>query len=308
MSEEPESGARSAHPPLALVPPRRLGLLLSDLRTDRQTSIADLASRSFFTPADLQAIEAGDRDLTDDELREVLDVYAVDPAQLVPERARLVIDLDEHVVAVGDEQRSLAGRAPTADQVLASYLSLVYALRRAAPGTEIVLRDADLDVLARALDLAKPTVTSHLHRLMAEPTPEVQRRSRLLRGRVLVPLAGVVVAATAIGALVMVQSDEGQSVVTEPAAASLEPAFVMTNADGSTTPVYIGDGIDVSQLPPGAVALANPTQAYPDGTVVVNADGQTVPSELPPGEVWIGDAQVAVRNPDGSVTQGPREP
>jgi len=290
------------------VPPRRLGRLLADARTGQGTSITELASRSFFTPSDLRAVEAGDRDLTDVEVREVLDVYGVEAADLLPERAHLVIDLDEHVLAVGDEQRSLAGRAPTADEVLASYLSLVYTLRRTTPGTEIVLRDADLDVLARALDLAKPVVTSQLHRLMAEPTPDVQRRSKLLRGRVLVPLAGVVVAATAIGALVLVQADEGQTVVTEPTASSLEPAFVMTNADGSTTPVYIGDGIDTSQLPPGAVALANPTQGYPDGTVVVNADGQPVPSELPPGEVWVGDAQVAVRNPDGSVTQGPREP
>lgn len=290
------------------MPPRRLGRLLADARTGQGTSITELASRSFFTPSDLRAVEAGDRDLTDVEVREVLDVYGVEAADLLPERAHLVIDLDEHVLAVGDEQRSLAGRAPTADEVLASYLSLVYTLRRTTPGTEIVLRDADLDVLARALDLAKPVVTSQLHRLMAEPTPDVQRRSKLLRGRVLVPLAGVVVAATAIGALVLVQADEGQTVVTEPTASSLEPAFVMTNADGSTTPVYIGDGIDTSQLPPGAVALANPTQGYPDGTVVVNADGQPVPSELPPGEVWVGDAQVAVRNPDGSVTQGPREP
>jgi hypothetical protein len=290
------------------VPLRRLGLLLGDVRAQRGTSIAELASQSFFTPEDLAAIEGGERDLTDHEVLEVLDAYAVDVADLLPERTHLVIDLADHVVAVGDEQRSLAGRAPTPDKVLASYLSLVYTLRRTPPGTPIVLRDADLDVLARALDLAKPAVTSQLHRLMAEPTSEVQRRSRSLRGRVLVPIAGVVVAATAVGALVMVQSDDGQTVVTEPSAWSLEPAFVMTNADGSTTPVYIGDGIDVSQLPPGAVALANPTQGYPGGTVVVNADGQAVPGELPPGEVWIGDAQVAVRNPDGSVTQGPREP
>ena len=106
----------------------------------RGTSVQELASRSFFTVADLLAIEAGDRGLTDRELREVLGVYAIDQDELVPERARLVIDLEEQVLAVGSEQRSLAGRAPTADEVLASYLSLVYTLRHALPGTEIVLR------------------------------------------------------------------------------------------------------------------------------------------------------------------------
>ena len=123
----------------------------------------------------------------------------------------------------------------------------------------------------------------------------------------LVPLAGVIVAATAVGALLLVQADDGQRVVTQPGAAP-EPAFVMTNPDGSTTPVYIGDDVDVSQLPPGAVGLAPATQEYPDGLTVVNGEGQQPPADLPPNEVWLGDPQVAVQNPDGSVTQSTLEP
>ena len=219
-----------------------------------------------------------------------------------------MIDLDERVLAAGGEERSLAGKAPTADAVLASYLSLVYTLRHAEPGTPIVLRESDVDVLARVLDLGRPTVASRLHQLMIEPAGEVRRRSRLLRGRVLVPLAGVVVAATAVGALLLVQADEGQNVVTEPGAAALEPAFVMTNPDGTTTPVYIGDNLDPADLPPGAVALAPATQQYPDGVTVVNGEGQTAPASLPENEVWVGDPQVAVQNADGSVTQGTSSP
>ncbi len=105
------------------------------LALGRGTSVHELASRSFFTVADLLAIEAGERGSHRPELREVLGVYGVDPDDLVPERAKLVIDLDEQVLAAGGEQRSLAGRAPTADEVLASYLSLVYTLRHAEPGT-----------------------------------------------------------------------------------------------------------------------------------------------------------------------------
>jgi transcriptional regulator with XRE-family HTH domain len=294
--------------PLALVPPVRLGTLLHDAREGRGTKVDELASRSFFTVEDLRAIESGDRNLTDRELSEVLDVYAVDADHLVPERAQLVIDLDERVLAAGGAERSVAGRAPTADAVLASYLSLVYTLRHTEPGTPIVLRETDVDVLARVLDLAKPAVASRLHLLMSEPAGEVRRRSRLLRGRVLVPLAGVVVAATAVGALLLVQVDEGQSVVTEPGAAAPEPAFVMTNPDGSTTPVYIGDNLDPDDLPPGAVALAPATQQYPDGVTVVNGEGQQPPTSMPDNEVWVGDPQVAVQNDDGTVTQSTREP
>jgi hypothetical protein len=257
--------------------------------------VEDLASQSFFTPEDLSTIESGERDLDDRALTEVLNVYHVDAEELVPARARLVIDLDEHVVAAGGERRSLAGRGPTADAVLGSYLSLVYTLRRAETGAALVLREDDLDVLARALEMTKPAVAARLHALMREPAGEVRRRSRLLRGRVLVPLAGVVVAATAVGALLLVQADEGQTVVTEPGAAP-EPAFVMTNPDGSTTPVYIGEGLDPDDLPEGAVGLAPSTMQYPDGAVVVNADGLPVPSQIPDGEVWVADPQVVERS------------
>lgn len=289
--------------PLTLVPPRRLGALLAGAREERSISVRELASRSFFTADDLLAIEAGDRDLTDPDLRELLAVYALDPEDLVPERAELVVDLDERSLVVGGEHHSLAGRHPSPDEVLASYLSLVYTLRRRVPGTELVLREADMDVLARALHLAKPTVTTRLHGLMGDPAGAVQRRAGLLRGRVLVPVAGVVVAATALGALLLVPSDAGGRPVDPPADTEGAPAFVMTNPDGSTTPVYVGDGLDVDSLPPGAVGLAPATQAVPGGPTVVHADGLPVPPELPADEVWVADPQVAVRNPDGTVTQ-----
>jgi len=278
------------------VPPRRLGGFLRDTRVGRGVSIDDLAAQSFFAPADLVAIETGDRVLTDRELGEVLSVYHVEAEQLLPERAQLMIDLGERTISVGDHESGLAGKAPTADEVLASYLSLVYTLRRAEPGRPIVLRAADVEVLARALDLAQPTVTARLHALMTEPAGEVQHRSRLLRGRVLVPLAGIVVAATALGTLLLVQGHEPQSVVTERGAP--QAAFILTNLDGTTTPVYIGDGLRPEDLPPGAVALAPATQQYPGGLMVVNADGQPVPAALPLDEVWLGEAQVTARDDD----------
>jgi transcriptional regulator with XRE-family HTH domain len=296
---------------LALVPPRRLGSLLRDERAARGRTVDELAAASPFSPTDLQAIEAGERRLTDAEVTAVLEVYGVAPDELVPERAKLVIDLDEQVLSTGGAAQTIAGEAPTADEVLASYLSLVYTLRRAVPGTRLVLRDADLAVLARALDLAESAVSERLHSLMAEPQGEVQRRSRLLRGRVLVPLAGVVVAATAIGALVLVQGDDAHTISTEPATAqgqTLEPSFHLTNPDGSTTPVYVGDGLRPEDLPPGAVALAPSVQQYPDGVTVVNGEGQAPPADLPDGEVWVADPQVAEKDENGVVTQSTREP
>lgn len=266
----------------------------------------DLAAQSFFTSRDLLEIEAGDRVLSDRELTEILHVYHVEAEDLVPSRTKLVIDLAERTVAAGGELRTLAGRAPTADEVLASYLSLVYALRRVTPGSDLVLRDADLDVLARALELTKPAVAERLHRLIREPAGELQRRSRLLRGRVLVPMAGVLVAATAVGALVLVQPGAGEAVVPEPGSGP-EPAFVVANPDGTTTPVFVGDGLDPADLPAGAVGLAPATQQDRDGPLTVHGDGQPVASEQPPGEVWVGEAQVVAREPGAATptTQAP---
>lgn len=264
-----------SEPSLALVPPRRLGALLRDTRAARGVGIEALARQSFFTPDDLREIEAGERSLTDRELAEVLGVYHVEADDLVPTRTALVIDLEDRLVAAGGHQRGLVGRAPSPDEVLASYLSLVYTLRNAEPGVPLVLREADLEVLARALDLARSAVTARLHALMTEPEGTVRRRVGLLRGRVLVPVAGVVVAATAVGVLLLVGNDPGQAVETRPEAVP-PPAFVLTNPDGSTTPVYVGDDLDPSELPPGAVALA--------------------------------PAQVAEQAPDGSVTQSTRRP
>jgi hypothetical protein len=278
-------------------------MLLADARIARSMGLQELASTSFFTVADLVAVESGARDLTDLDLRELLAVYAVEPTDLVPERAELVVDLDERRLSAGGEHHSLAGPYPSPDQVLASYLSLVYTLRHRAPGTELILREADVDVLAQALHLARPAVTTRLHQLMVEPAGEVQRRAHLLRGRVLVPLAGAVVAATALGTLLLVPSDAGGQSVDPAGGSEPAPAFVMTNPDGSTTPVYVGDGLDVDSLPPGAVGLAPATQTAPGGPTVVQGDGLVVPSELPADEVCVADPQVAVRNPDGTVTQ-----
>jgi transcriptional regulator with XRE-family HTH domain len=263
-------------PPLSLVPPRRLGALLADRRRQSGRSLDDIASSSPFTATELATLEAGDRPLDDATVTAVLAAYGVEPDAAVPSRTELVVDLDEGRIIAGS--RSSTVDAPTADEVLASYLSLVYTMRNAEPGTPLVLRDADVDVLSRALDLTQVAVERRLHDLMAEPTAAVRGRVGGLRARVLVPIVGVVVAVTAVGALVLVaRSDDGQ-----PAPA---PAPAVATAD------------DQVQLGPSSV------QTPDDGQVV---QGEGIPAdELPPGAVNLGEAQTAVRNPDGSVSQFP---
>ena len=185
-----------ARAPLTVVPSWRLGALLRSAREEAGWDDADLAARSDrFSADELQAIEQGERALDDDEIDALVELYGVDRDALVPDRDELVVDLDHHELAAAGHTQALAGTAPTPEEVLGTYLTLVYTLRAAEPGTPVRLRQADVDVLARALALAVPEVEQRLEGLMADPERVVlHQRSKLLRARVLVPAAGVLVA------------------------------------------------------------------------------------------------------------------
>jgi hypothetical protein len=275
---------------LTLVPSWRLGSLLSEARDRHGRTVDRLAAcTDRFTAADLIAIEAGERALDDRDLEAVVALYGIDPGALVPGRTDLVVDLDQHRLATAGYTQPLAGTAPTAEEVLASYLALVYTLRHAEPGTKVPLRQADLDVLARALALAEPDIEHRLVDLMVAPTAMVRERTLLLRARVLLPAAGVLLALT-VGGAIVVSSRPDQP--TPPARTTL----VSSPPAGSTTNPSVQLG--------GAALQARDPDGTP-GPVVVAGEGDV--STLPAGAVGVGDAQVAVHNPYGSVIQTNRE-
>ena len=76
--------------------------------------------------------------------------YGTTVDELLPVRRQVVLDLDGGQLLVAEEAVALQD-APTADEVLSAYLSLVYTLRRATPGETVVLRGFDVAVLAKAL-------------------------------------------------------------------------------------------------------------------------------------------------------------
>ena len=238
--------------------------LLAEARRHHDESITELAERSggAFAAGDLLALEGGTYPLDDETVRRAVDLYRVDPGVLAPERSRLVIDLDERRLRAGAFVEPLP--APTADEVLATYLSLVYTMRHAVPGTPVSLRDADIAVLSRVLELTSADVETRLVDLMADPGDHVGTRHRWLRRRVLVPAAGILVAVTAVGSLVLVNAGDDttpavpvatsgvaptESTVVEPPPASLIPPLVVERGPGgeavTVDPVEaeIGDAI-----------------------------------------------------------------
>ena len=231
-----------------LVPPRRLGRLLAQARVARGLSLDDVsdALAGRLSDLDLLEVETGRRPVDDQELQSLADLYDVETSTMVPGRSVLTVDLTEGVIRAGSTEAEV--HTPGERQVvLAKYLALVYSMRSAEPGTVVPLRLADLDVLAEAFSTDRRTVEDELHELMARPEP-VKKRFRLLRGRVMVPMVGVMVAATAMGTLVLVpasdsSAEDGDVAVTEAPAnpdVQIGDAVVQErNADGTSGVVQI---------------------------------------------------------------------
>jgi hypothetical protein len=199
---------------LSLVPPGRLGPLLTDARLASGSTLDDLAAVTLgrFDAATLADVEAGRRLLGDDDAGLVATVYGLrTEAGITPRRTRLSIDGDSGVLRIGDFRRlTPIGRGGgLVDDVLARYLGLVLTLRGVAPGTRIGVRRDDLETLADALWLELDEVDERLEALMANPRDRVGRRARRLGRRLVVPSAGIMVAATDEGTLVLDPQGEG---------------------------------------------------------------------------------------------------
>ncbi len=193
---------------IALVPPRRLGSLLRQARVAGGMDLDELAARGEFGPVDLDDIEEGRRSVDDPTLARLLSLYGIEDTGLLPERPRLVIDLDSGRIAV-DQADITVGETTDTDAVLTRYLALVYRLRDLPLGTPIQLRDVDLDVLSTALEIESSDIEFRLERLMGQKDA-LRSDQRNLRRRLLVPLAGVMVAATAVGVLVLVSQNSNE--------------------------------------------------------------------------------------------------
>ncbi len=195
---------------LSLVPPARFGRLLAEARWEHGVSLESLArlTTGRFDVADLAAIEAGRRPLGDDDIALLSGAYGVHvESSLRPRRTQLVVDFDEGFLAAGQHRRAL-DPAAAADDVLIRYLGLIVALRGAVPGTPIPLRQHDLEVLADVLLIEPDEVEDRLALLMTNPRDRVGRRVRRLSRRSVVPRAGILVAATGEGLLVLDDSGE----------------------------------------------------------------------------------------------------
>jgi hypothetical protein len=223
------------------VPTRRLGRLITESREHAGVTIEDLVKanyRGLASYTELTDVEAGRRPIDAGMLERLVELYGIDPIEMVPERTELVIDLDEKML-IADVASTTLEHADDGHHVLTRYLGLVYSLRDMDPGTSIPLRDVDLEVLAGAISRPADDIERSLHMMMAPSNPEVAAQVTKLRSRRLIAFAGIVLGATVVGTVVAVGSQtqrEGGSsadqrlvpaeVSVDPSGAAIIPAMV----------------------------------------------------------------------------------
>lgn len=262
-----------------LVPPRRLGNLLSEARARRGLTLEEAAAMSDgrFSLSTLSSIERGSRPVTDQDARVLAEVYGLESSSLVPARSKLIVDLGEGVLTVDDRTARVGRVAPARDEVLARYLTMVYSMRQAEPGTPLVLRVDDLDVLGRALRVGGQTLAADLDALMANPRDLLGWRSRVLKRRVLIPAAGVLVALMGVGALVLVQGQQ--------------PADANEGAPSPSTTLlptsHAGVALDVPTDIGSAVVQERLADGTPGPVVIRQGDGVGSTTTSVPAEVGL---------------------
>ena len=193
-----------------LVPPRRLGELLTRRRAEMGRSIGEIEQKSLgrFSAGDLAMFETGDASPTDEQLRHLAGIYGVDLSSITPQRAVLELDLTECLVSIGGEEERFS---PDEDdrEILLRYLAIVYRMRAINPGVVVPARNDDLAMLAMVFATTPSEMRSTLESLMLGERVNLRTRHAELKRRVIVPGLGVLVALTTIGGLLLVRPTSG---------------------------------------------------------------------------------------------------
>lgn len=226
-----------------LVPPRRMGQLLAQTRLELGYSLDEAAEAlgGSWNSLELLEIETGHRVPIDRDLAALTSLYEIETGTLIPDRSRLVIDLDEGMMAVGPNSVHMAKDTVARRDLLANYLSLVYTMRDITPGVAVPLRYGDLDTLSNVVERTKREVEDELRQMMVEGVHLLNKKRKRLKGRLLVPVVGVVVAVTTAGTLLLM-SDRG---------GAAEKPSSAPGGGGPEAKLDIGTAVHQERLPDG---------------------------------------------------------
>jgi len=250
---------------------RRLGAALHEARVTAGLSRRETAARAGCTTRQLRAFERGEAQPDDAQMERLALACSRPVGAIVPTRDDAPVALADGRLHVGESSTSLRSDEPPTEEVLRSYLGVVYEMRDSKPGARIPLRDRDLDALAVALGSDPEIVETRLVELMDVTREEAAAmRSALIRRRVLIPAASIALAAGVVagGATLAAPGDSTTTRAAVQSPKSNDNIAIGTAAtvvaDEAAQP-EIGDAAAVSRVP---VDEAGATDAVDALTVV----------------------------------------
>lgn len=234
---------------------RRLGAALHEARVTAGLSRRETAARAGCTTRQLRAFERGEAQPDDAQMERLALACSRPVGAIVPTRDDAPVALADGRLHVGESSASLRSDEPPTEEVLRSYLGVVYEMRDSKPGARIPLRDRDLDALAVALGSDPEIVETRLVELMDVTREEAAAmRSALIRRRVLLPAASIALAAGVVagGANLAAPGDSTTTRAAVQSPKSNDNIAIGTAAtvvaDESAQP-EIGDAAAVSRVP-----------------------------------------------------------
>ena len=310
----------------------RVGAALRAARRSAGLRRRDAAARVGLDAKHLRNYERGSAQIPEDVANRLAGEYGCDPSQLLPERPTASVILEPRRVSVAGASKALRSDDPHPDEVLRGYLGLLYEIRSTKPGTEIPLRDKDLEALADALGGSPDAIETRLIELMDVTRDEAAAiRATLLRRRLIVPAAGLVLGAglfTGISKQLDHQISRSGATPTSVHAAPTNgdevristAAFVGQITASSTSTDVTSPSSDDAVTPPADGVTAPPANAVttrrvvavtppPDKLVTPHADDVTAPTTddvTPPyDEVVISPTHDATPLPTDDATPPP---
>ncbi len=268
-----------------LIPAHRFGSLLAETRTKNGLDLADVASQTDgrFSVEHLADLERGNDLLSESDVALLASFYGLRTDHVLPQRAKLCLDLDARIMRVGTEIVQLGETAE--HDILQRYLSIVYMLRGIQAGAEVPLRNDDLAILSASLHERIELIEEQLLAMMVGGDPALVGLVERLGAKLWVPGAGILVGAVGLGALVFATGAEAKVADnTSIDAGVTAPATVVVEMPG---PIRLAD--PVSERLSGEVASPTlfevpPAEGAPSRTTVAptpTGDSSTPPVATP---------------------------
>jgi hypothetical protein len=281
------------------IPPRRLGRALRRARRATGLRRPAAAAHLGITTRLLVAWERGTTRVAPDHSDALVALYGEHLTGLVPQRQSVRVDANR--VFVGAEVRIAASTAR--DDVLASYVDVLAAVRGAKAGAPLELRADDLEALAYALGRDGDEIEARIADLLQCTRAEAASVHAELRRRLLVPAASFAVGAAALtGAVSMAPNAPAGAkpnavVHTEAASAThAEPTTTSSSStSNSTTPAPAPSTTTTAAPTPTTEPPAPSTAPAPSAPVTSAPTTPPAPVDDPPVTIPPGETPTIVQ-------------